>query len=80
MIDILGFGYAALVAAGGIMGYVKAGKTVIHSLLKSRHVFKTYARLQRMKRGRKRARSLQINRLRLPVELELDVGLELLLY
>ena len=26
MIDILGFGYAALVATGGIIGYIKAGK------------------------------------------------------
>jgi len=28
MVDILGFGYAAVVAAGGIMGYVKAGSTM----------------------------------------------------
>ena len=26
MTDILGFGYAAVVAIGGIIGYVKAGK------------------------------------------------------
>ncbi|XP_071965008.1 transmembrane protein 14C-like [Antedon mediterranea] len=28
MTDILGFGYAALVAAGGVMGYVKAGSAM----------------------------------------------------
>lgn len=30
MTDILGFGYAALIAIGGAMGYLKAGNVYFH--------------------------------------------------
>lgn len=29
-VDYIGFAYAATVAAGGIIGYAKAGKTCVH--------------------------------------------------